>query len=71
MHLFTIIQFCCPGFLLGIKLTPAAIGFPFFLALPVPRRLVLLPKFFTAIELQAVSTGLGGGMPGRCVDDLY
>lgn len=57
MHLFTMIQFYWMGFLLGVRFTPAAIGFPLFLALLVPLRLVLLSKFFTAIKLQAVSGG--------------
>ena len=54
MHLFTVIQLCCLGFLLGIKFTPAAIGFPFFLAMLIPLRLIVLPKIFTEVELNAV-----------------
>ncbi|XP_043216384.1 band 3 anion exchange protein-like isoform X3 [Amphibalanus amphitrite] len=70
MHLFTIIQFCCLGFLLGIKFTPAAIGFPFFLAMLVPLRLVLLPRLFSPIELQALD-GDGGEMADDTDADFY
>ena len=55
MHLFTVIQLVCLGFLLGIKFTPAAIGFPFFLAMLIPLRLLGLPKIFTDAEINAVS----------------
>ncbi|XP_037085134.1 band 3 anion transport protein-like isoform X2 [Pollicipes pollicipes] len=54
MHLFTVIQLACLGGLLGIKFTPAAIGFPFFLALLIPLRLVVLPRLFTPVELCAL-----------------
>ncbi|KAF0313251.1 Anion exchange protein 2 [Amphibalanus amphitrite] len=50
----------CLGFLLGIKFTPAAIGFPFFLAMLIPLRLLVLPKIFTEAEINAV-TGLVTG----------
>ena len=55
MHLYTIIQLICLGVLLGIKFTPAAIGFPFFLAMLIPLRLLGLPKIFTEAEINAVS----------------
>ena len=55
MHLYTVIQLLCLGFLLGIKFTPAAIGFPFFLAMLIPLRLLGLPKIFTEAEINAVS----------------
>ncbi|XP_043222291.1 band 3 anion transport protein-like isoform X1 [Amphibalanus amphitrite] len=54
MHLFTVIQLICLGFLLGIKFTPAAIGFPFFLAMLIPLRLLVLPKIFTEAEINAL-----------------
>lgn len=57
MHLFTLIQLVCLGFLLAIKFTPAAIGFPFFLALLVPLRLYVLPKLFTTKEIAALDGG--------------
>ena len=55
MHLYTVIQLICLGVLLGIKFTPAAIGFPFFLAMLIPLRLIGLPKIFTEAEINAVS----------------
>ncbi len=56
MHLFTIIQLGCVAILWVVKITPAALAFPFFLILLVPLRRHGLTRLFTEKELRAVST---------------
>lgn len=56
MHLFSIMQAMGLGLLWGIKSSPAAIAFPFFVVGMVPYRWTL--KFiFTQRELNEVSQG--------------
>jgi len=71
MHLYTVIQLLCLGGLLGIKFTPVAIGFPFFLALLIPLRLVVLPKVFTDQELEALDGDGGEELPQEGDADFY
>src|SRR5271156_5775663 len=55
MHLFTIIQILCLGFLWGIKESPAALSLPLMIFLLVPFRYFVLPFWFKPLELAAVS----------------
>ncbi len=52
--MYTIIQLGGVAMLWGVKISPAALAFPFFLILLVPIR-KLLEKIFTKQELEAVS----------------
>jgi hypothetical protein len=55
LHLFTAIQVLMLGILYGLKsIKQTAVAFPFFIALLVPFRTVLLPKIFTAEELDCL-----------------
>ena len=51
MHLFTAIQVLCLAMLWGVKSSPAALAFPFILIMMIPIRKFLLPKIFSAKEL--------------------
>ncbi|KAH3751300.1 hypothetical protein DPMN_185853 [Dreissena polymorpha] len=55
MHVFTGIQLVLVGILWAVKSTVVAIAFPLFVFLMVPLRLLLMPKYFTHEELEAVS----------------
>ena len=54
MHLFTVIQLLCVVMLWVVKISPAALAFPFFLIILVPIR-SQLKRIFTQQELDAVS----------------
>ena len=54
MHLFTVIQLLCVAMLWVVKISPAALAFPFFLIILMPIR-GQLKRIFTEEELDAVS----------------
>ena len=54
IHLYTIIQTLAWAFLFGIKLSPLAPSFPFFIICLIPLR-KLLGKFYEEHELEEVS----------------
>ena len=54
MHLFTVIELGCVAILWVVKISPAALAFPFFLILLVPLR-GQLARIFTDSELETVS----------------
>ncbi|CAN0363428.1 unnamed protein product [Lampetra fluviatilis] len=54
MNMFTAIQVLLLAVLWAVQLTPAALAFPFLLILTVPCRWLLLPRIFSAKELQAL-----------------
>ncbi|XP_052235491.1 anion exchange protein 2-like isoform X2 [Dreissena polymorpha] len=54
MHVFTGIQLVLVGILWAVKSTVVAIAFPLFVFLMVPLRLLLMPKYFTHEELEAL-----------------
>merc|ERR1719188_2598121 len=55
LHLFTAIQVIMLGILYGLKsIKQTAVAFPFFIALLVPFRTLLLPRIFTAEELDVL-----------------
>ena len=54
IHLYTIIQILAWAFLFGIKLSPLAPSFPFFIICLIPLR-KLLGKFYEEHELEEVS----------------
>ncbi|XP_072047600.1 band 3 anion transport protein-like isoform X2 [Amphiura filiformis] len=60
MHLFTIIQLGCVAILWIVKITPAALAFPFFLILLVPLRRNALTRIFTDKELSALDSSEAG-----------
>ena len=56
MHIYTLVQLLGLGILWGVKESPAALVFPFFVILMVPLRLTLnYIRIFTPAELEAVS----------------
>ena len=56
MHIYTLVQLLGLGILWGVKETPAALVFPFFVILMVPLRLSLnYIRIYTPAELEAVS----------------
>ena len=56
IHMYTIIQTLAWAFLFGIKLSPLAPSFPFFIICLIPLR-KLLGKFYEEHELEEVSLG--------------
>lgn len=56
MHLFTAMQVVCLAGLWTVMATDASLAFPFVLILTVPLKMFLLPRIFTAREMQCVST---------------
>uniref|UniRef100_A0A6Q2XYH7 Anion exchange protein n=1 Tax=Esox lucius TaxID=8010 RepID=A0A6Q2XYH7_ESOLU len=54
MHLFTLIQLVCLALLWAVMSTAASLAFPFFLILTVPIKFFLLPRIFTAREMQCL-----------------
>ena len=58
MHLFTLIQVFAMAALWAVKLSPAALAFPFVLILLVPVRLFLFKYLFSEQELEQVRCGL-------------
>uniref|UniRef100_A0A8C2W548 Anion exchange protein n=1 Tax=Chinchilla lanigera TaxID=34839 RepID=A0A8C2W548_CHILA len=54
MHLFTTIQIACLALLWAVKSTQASLALPFVLILTVPLRRLLLPLFFSRLELQCL-----------------
>ena len=58
MHLFTVIQVFAMAALWAVKLSPAALAFPFVLILLVPVRLFLFKYLFSEQELEQVRCGL-------------
>ena len=54
MHLFTVIQVFAMAALWAVKLSPAALAFPFVLILLVPVRLFLFKYLFSEQELEQV-----------------
>lgn len=53
MHFFTVLQLLCLTILWVVKISPAALAFPFFLILLVPVRM-FLSKIFSQQELEAL-----------------
>uniref|UniRef100_A0A8C9U520 Anion exchange protein n=1 Tax=Scleropages formosus TaxID=113540 RepID=A0A8C9U520_SCLFO len=54
MHLFTGIQVICLAVLWAVMSTVASLAFPFVLILTVPVKMFLLPRIFTAREMQCL-----------------
>ncbi|XP_036377470.1 anion exchange protein 2b [Megalops cyprinoides] len=54
MHLFTGIQMVCLAVLWAVMSTIASLAFPFVLILTVPVKMFLLPRIFTAHEMQCL-----------------
>ncbi|XP_076868404.1 anion exchange protein 2b isoform X2 [Brachyhypopomus gauderio] len=54
MHLFTAVQAVCLAVLWAVMSTAASLAFPFVLILTVPLRMFLLPRLFTAREMQCL-----------------
>ena len=63
VHLFTLVQLIWIGILWGVKSSPAAIAFPFFLVLCVPFRIYILPKIFSKKELHEIDN--------ETLDDIF
>ncbi|KAL2085242.1 hypothetical protein ACEWY4_018562 [Coilia grayii] len=54
MHLFTAVQVVCLAVLWAVMSTVASLAFPFVLILTVPIKMFLLPRIFTAREMQCL-----------------
>ncbi|XP_041924344.1 anion exchange protein 2b isoform X1 [Alosa sapidissima] len=54
MHLFTAVQVVCLAVLWAVMSTAASLAFPFVLILTVPVKMFLLPRIFTAREMQCL-----------------
>ncbi|XP_072047602.1 band 3 anion transport protein-like [Amphiura filiformis] len=59
MHMFTLIQLACVAMLWSVKISPAALAFPFFLIILVPIR-GQLKRIFTQEELAAIDAAEAG-----------
>ncbi|PIK59363.1 putative band 3 anion transport protein isoform X1 [Apostichopus japonicus] len=68
MHFFTILQLICLAVLWVVKISAAALAFPFFLILLVPVRMVL-PKIFKKQELDALDSSEAADLDQE--DDEY
>ncbi|XP_031440138.1 anion exchange protein 2b [Clupea harengus] len=54
MHLFTALQVVCLAALWAVMSTAASLAFPFVLILTVPVKMFLMPRIFTAREMQCL-----------------
>ncbi|MBN3299272.1 B3A2 protein, partial [Amia calva] len=54
MHLFTAVQVVCLAVLWAVMSTVASLAFPFVLILTVPVKMFLLPRIFSAREMQCL-----------------
>ncbi|XP_062377776.1 anion exchange protein 2b isoform X2 [Sardina pilchardus] len=54
MHLYTAVQVVCLAALWAVMSTAASLAFPFVLILTVPVKMFLLPRIFTAREMQCL-----------------
>ncbi|XP_051969655.1 anion exchange protein 2b isoform X2 [Xyrauchen texanus] len=54
MHLFTAVQVVCLAILWAVMSTVASLAFPFFLIMTVPVKMFLLPRIFSAREMQCL-----------------
>ncbi|XP_051538310.1 anion exchange protein 2b isoform X1 [Myxocyprinus asiaticus] len=54
MHLFTAVQIVCLAVLWAVMSTMASLAFPFFLIMTVPVKMFLLPRIFSAREMQCL-----------------
>ena len=59
IHAYTLLQLVLTGVVFTCKMLPLVrVGFPILLVLCVPIRMLLLPRFYSAAELEAVSPPL-------------
>uniref|UniRef100_UPI00358F679F anion exchange protein 2-like n=2 Tax=Myxine glutinosa TaxID=7769 RepID=UPI00358F679F len=54
MHMFTVAQALFVAILTGMSFSPAAIAFPLVLILTIPARWLILPRFYSSHELEAL-----------------